>query len=112
MSINNVMDTLIKPLEPSEIIKRLKQSAKKRGIPFDLTTTDLDDIGFPLTCPILHIPLKWNRGEPKDNSFSFDRIDSSLGYTKDNIQIISFRANRAKNNLTSEELKKFGLYFS
>lgn len=105
------MNTLLKPLEPSEIIKRLKSSAKKRGIYFDLTVSDLDEIGFPLTCPILGIPLKWNRGEPKDDSYSFDRKDSSLGYTNENIEIISFRANRAKNNLTHEELKKLGQYF-
>ena len=106
------MSTLIKPLEHKEIIKRLKQSAKKRGIPFDLTTADLDYIGFPLTCPVLNIPLKWNRGEPKEDSYSFDRIDSSLGYTRDNIQILSFKANRAKNNLTIEEMKLFCLYFN
>lgn len=111
MSINIYMSTLMKPLEPSEIIKRLRSSAKKRGIEFDLTVQDLDDMGFPISCPILGIPLKWNRGEPKDDSYSFDRKDSSLGYTRDNIEIISFRANRAKNNLTAEELKKFSQYF-
>ena len=103
--------TLIKPLEHKEIIQRLKQSAKKRGIEFDLNSTDLDYIGFPITCPVLGIPLKWNRGEPKDNSYSFDRKDSSKGYTKDNIEIMSVKANRAKNNLTIEELKKFSQYF-
>lgn len=61
MSINIFMNTLLKPLEPNEIIKRLKSSAKKRGIPFDLTVSDLDEIGLPLSCPILGIPLKWNR---------------------------------------------------
>ena len=105
------MDTLIKPLEPSEIIKRLKQSAKKRGIYFDLTIRDLDEIGFPISCPILGIPLKWNKGEPQDDSYSFDRIDSSKGYCRDNIQIMSVKANRAKNDLTLEELKKFSQYF-
>ena len=104
-------NTAIKPLEPKEIIKRLKQSAKKRGIEFDLTTSDLDYIGFPITCPVLGIPLKWNRGEPKDDSYSFDRIDSSKGYCRDNIQIMSVKANRAKNDLTLEELKKFSQYF-
>ena len=39
-------NTAIKPLEPKEIIKRLKQSAKKRGIEFDLTTSDLIILGF------------------------------------------------------------------
>ena len=106
-----LMNTLIKPLEHKEIIRRLRQSAKKRGIEFDLDERDLDDIGFPISCPILGIPLKWNRGEPKDDSYSFDRKDSSLGYTKDNIEIISFKANRAKNNLSADELKKFSQYF-
>ena len=106
------MDTLIKPLEPSKIISRLKKSAKKRGLDFNLTTSDLDEIGFPITCPILGIPLKWHRGEPQDDSYSFDRIDSSLGYVKGNIQILSVKANRAKNNLTQDELKLFSLYFT
>jgi len=97
--------------EYKEIIRRLKQSAKKRGIEFNLTTTDLDEISFPISCPVLGIPLKWHRGEPKDDSYSFDRKDSSLGYCKDNIEIMSVKANRAKNNLTLEELKKFSQYF-
>ena len=67
---------------------------------------------FPITCPILGIPLVWNRGKPEDNSVSFDRIDSSLGYTFDNLQIMSVKANRAKNNLTDEELQKFSVYYS
>jgi hypothetical protein len=106
------MNTRPKPPEHKEIIRRLKQSAEKRGIPFDLTTSDLDYIGFPLTCPIMGIPLQWHRGRAENDSFSFDRIDSSLGYTRDNIQIISWIANRAKNDLTDEELKKFGNFFS
>ena len=97
--------------EYKQIINRLKSSAKKRGIEFDLTTEDLDYIGIPISCPIMGIPLKWNKGKPRDNSYSFDRIDSSRGYVRDNIQIISMKANRAKNDLTSEELKKFSQYF-
>lgn len=97
--------------EHKEIIRRLKQSAKKRGIDFNLTTTDLDEISFPISCPVLGIPLKWHRGEPQDDSFSFDRKDSSKGYCVDNVEIMSVKANRAKNNLTLEELKKFSQYF-
>jgi hypothetical protein len=94
-----------------KIINRLKQSAKKRGIEFNLTSLDLDYIGFPITCPVLGMPLRWHRGEPQDDSYSFDRIDSSKGYCRDNIEIMSVKANRAKNNLTLEELKKFSQYF-
>lgn len=98
--------------EPKELFNKIKQSAKKRNIPFEMTVLDFYLIDFPITCPILNIPLKWNKGSALDDNFSFDRIDSAKGYTLENIQIISFRANRAKNNLTKEELKKFGLYYS
>ena len=88
------------------IYNRLKQSAKKRNIPFDLTVTQLNDLTFPITCPVLGIPLKFNRGQLQDDSYSVDRIDSTQGYTIDNIEVISWRANRLKNDGTTIELQK------
>jgi len=38
---------------------------------------------------------------------SLDRIDSRKGYTKDNIQVISNKANILKNDATLSELKMF-----
>jgi len=105
------MDYYLKPPDPKIIYNRLKQSAKKRGIEFDLSVHDIWLLDIPITCPILGIPLKWHRGSPQDDSASFDRKDSSKGYSIDNLEIISFKANRAKNNLTEEELKKFSQYF-
>lgn len=87
-----------------QLLNHLKASAKRRGIEFDLTTADIDEIGIPITCPILGIQLKFHRGSPQDDSISFDRIDSSKGYTKDNLVIVSFRANRLKSNATFEEM--------
>lgn len=97
-------------LDSRIIWKRLKSSAKRRGIPFELSIVDINNLSFPVTCPILGIPLKHNRGKPKDDSFSIDRIDSTLGYTPDNIQVISYRANRLKSDASMEELEKF--YFT
>jgi hypothetical protein len=54
------MDYRIKMPETKEIYQRLKQSAKKRKIDFTLTLTDLNNISFPITCPVLGIPLRWN----------------------------------------------------
>ena len=62
--------------EHKEIIRRLKQSAKKRGIDFNLTTTDLDEISFPISCPVLGIPLKWHRGEICINKCVSRRLQS------------------------------------
>jgi hypothetical protein len=102
----------IKPTETKKLYNNLKQSAKKRGIDFDLTLTDLNNLSFPITCPILGIPLKYNIGTPQDDSYSIDRKDNSIGYTIDNIEVISYKANRAKNNLSEEELSKLISYYS
>ena len=105
------MDYKLTAPEPRAIHSRLKASAKKRGISFDLKITDLYEISYPITCPILGMPLRWNIGKPKDNSYSFDRIDSLEGYHIENLQVISFKANRAKNDLTEDEIKKFCAFY-
>lgn len=79
-----------------------KARAKQRGEEFSI---ELGDIIVPEVCPILGIPLKYNRGVKQDNSYSLDRIDSSKGYIKGNIWVISLRANRIKNDSTVEELR-------
>lgn len=99
-------------LESREIYNRLKQSAKKRNITFNLTLVDINNLGFPLTCPILGIPLTYNRGKAQDNSYSIDRIDSTKGYEPDNIIVISNKANRMKNDGTIEELKMLAEFYS
>jgi hypothetical protein len=48
--------------------------------------------------------------ENKNNVPTLDRIDSTKGYIKENIQVISFKANRLKNNATVDELKSILKY--
>jgi hypothetical protein len=71
----------------------------------------LETMEVPEYCPVFGIKLNYDGVEKQgwtrtDNSPSIDRIDSSKGYTADNIQIISWRANRIKNDSTPEELRK------
>ncbi len=99
-------------LEIRTLYSRVKSSAKRRGIPFALTLTDLNNLTFPVTCPILQIPLKFNRGNVQDNSYSLDRIDSTKGYEIDNIIVISYKANRLKSNVTSDESKAITEYIT
>jgi len=96
----------------SGLLNQLKSSASKRGIDFNLSVSDLNEISFPLTCPVLGIPLKFNRGKVEDNSYSVDRMDSSKGYTADNIVIVSYRANKLKSDATLEELKSITEFYS
>ncbi len=91
---------------------QLKSSAKKRNIPFDLLPTDIDEIGIPITCPVLGIPLAFNRHKVEDNSISFDRIDSTKGYTKDNLIIVSYRVNKLKSNSSLEEMNKIVNFYN
>lgn len=83
-----------------KMLDRTRARANSRGIPFDLV---LEDIVIPSHCPVLGTPLEYGSG---DNSPSIDRKNPALGYTKDNIKIISNRANMIKSNATSEELRK------
>lgn len=79
-----------------------KARAKQRGEEFSI---NIEDIIVPERCPILNIPLKYNRGIKRDDSYSLDRIDSNKGYIKGNIWVISLRANRIKNDSTPQELR-------
>ena len=81
--------------------------AKKKGLLFTLTKEWLENL-FETTkiCPIFGTPLILGGGRNNPHSPSLDRIDARLGYTINNVWIISYRANRIKNNATVEELRR------
>jgi len=85
-------------------LERLKISAQERGIPIDLVA---DDIPMPETCVYLSIKLDYSANAIQDNSPSVDRVDNRFGYTKNNIQTISHKANAMKNSANKEELVEF-----
>lgn len=94
------------------LFNQLKSSAKKRRIKFTISLSDLYELSFPITCPILDIPLVWNRGKAEDNSYSIDRIDSTKGYEPGNLVVISNRANKLKSNATIAEIQKLAEYYT
>jgi hypothetical protein len=105
------MHTPVHKKEMSSLLTHIRNSAARRGIEFTLTINDLNNLTFPVTCPILGMPLYFNRGMADDNSYSIDRIDSARGYCSDNIIVISNRANKLKSDSTIEELKKIVEYY-
>lgn len=80
-----------------------KRRSSELNLPFDL---DLSDLIIPSTCPLLGIPIIKGYGEYSDNSPTLDRIIPERGYVKDNIWIISMRANRIKNDASITELEQ------
>lgn len=78
---------------------RKRQNSKYRH-DWNISMSDLD---WPLVCPVLGIPLDWFAESRQENSPSIDRLDSSKGYIKGNVAIMSWRANRIKNDGTAKE---------
>ena len=81
-----------------------KRRASDLNLPFDIT---YKDIVIPEVCPILNIQLS---NTDRETTPSLDRIIPSLGYTKNNIQVISMRANRLKNDGTLAEFQAIVSY--
>lgn len=73
------------------------ENAKKRGIKFDLTLQDVKRILKTKKCYYTHVELVDSFGHP--HHLTFDRIDSSKGYTKENTVACSDKANQLKNYL-------------
>lgn len=78
----------------------VRDRAKAKGLEFSITK---EDLVIPEVCPVFG--TKFDKSN-RDTAPSLDRIDSTKGYTRDNIQVISWKANRLKNNATLEELQQ------
>ena len=92
---------------PNTICTSARKRAKLYNLEFNLIP---DDIIVPKFCPVLGLVLLPNQNNGKSGSNAsptLDRIDSSKGYTKDNVWVISNLANRMKSNSTKDELKLF-----
>ena len=88
-----------------QIYYRVKQSSKKRNLQFNI---EPHDIIIPTHCPLLNVELLFDKVySSSDNYYTIDRIDSSKGYVKDNVQIISLLANTMKNKATKDQLLTF-----
>ena len=85
-------------------IGKMKASTK------DVTLTAeelLELIPKDLKCPVFGTKFSFGKGHNwkyKQNSMSVDRIDNNKGYHKDNIVIVSFKANVMKSSATLKEL--------
>lgn len=77
-----------------KILNRARSRATSRNIEFNLSIVDIE---VPEICPVL--------GTLLNDDFSIDRLNPDKGYVKENINIISLRANIVKGDATLEELE-------
>jgi hypothetical protein len=95
------------------ILIRSRGNAKMRCLENTLTEVDIPDI--PEFCPVFPwIRLVYRVGQTGrgqkafDDAPSLDRIDNAKGYVPGNVRIISYKANKAKSDLTDRELIALG----
>ncbi len=85
------------------LLKLARQRCKKSGAICTITEAD---IKIPEFCPILGVKLEFGDMDSRDNSPSLDRIIPELGYTPGNVAVISYRANRIKNEGLASEHRR------
>ena len=84
---------------------RSKENAKIGNKEFNI---ELEDIIIPEHCPYFGFKLETDvKKYTSPTYFSIDRIDSSKGYVKGNVQVISRLANQMKSCATEDELIRF-----
>lgn len=87
----------------SQIERQGRARARTRGLAYELDVDFILSI-CPTHCPYFGLELVFaNKGKVCPASATVDRIDSSLGYIKGNVEIISHRANSIKSYGTAEE---------
>jgi uncharacterized Zn finger protein (UPF0148 family) len=84
---------------PGKTFSKLKLGADRRGLSFEITIQDIQKVyeQQDKICSFSGIPLLFGLNA------SIDRIDSSKGYTKDNIQIVHKTLNMMKRDLPNDE---------
>ena len=83
-----------------------KRRARECSIPFNIS---FKDIHIPTYCPVLGMELA---SITRETTPSLDRVVPELGYVVGNIQVISMRANRLKQDATLEEMQKLVQYMT
>jgi hypothetical protein len=87
-------------------LNRAKRRARERGLLYDLNTRYLMSI-LTTHCPVFGTEFVFSGGVvATPQSPSLDRLDSSMGYVKGNVVVISVKANTIKSAYTAEDIAK------
>ena len=88
-----------------------KKSAKSRNIPFDMSLKRIKQLLRTKLCAItgkrIYLydePPEGVKHVVQPDCLSFDRFDSSKGYTDDNVVAVSHEINLKKGNLSMEDI--------
>jgi len=89
------------------LVNRSRGKAVRYNLEFNLSKQIIIDKMYKGVCEATGIPLDFSRVSYNPYSPSIDRIDSSRGYTDDNVQVVCMIYNFCKNAFTTEQVTKF-----
>lgn len=84
------------------LYRSCRKRARREGISFNIEESD---IVIPDICPILNTPIV-HGSKDKNEWPSVDKVNPLKGYTKGNVCVISYRANRMKSNMNIEDVRR------
>jgi hypothetical protein len=95
---------VIKNRLPLTLFWRIKHNAKERNLEFELTTEELYQLFVDQNelCKLSGLPISLLFDTDRKFTASLDRIDSSKGYTKDNVQWLHKDINFMKQAYSQE----------
>jgi hypothetical protein len=90
----------------------IKQRAHEKGVPYDLDADFLQEL-LPKKCPVLGVELRRKTTRADNAAFSptVDRIFPDRGYVRDNVIIVSRRANNIKSDAAPEEIMRVAQFY-
>ena len=89
----------------------IKTRAKKKNIPYDLDADFLMSI-ITTHCPVFGVKFERGIGFAKQFSPTIDRIIPEKGYIRDNVIIVSKRANQIKSDASLLEIQEVLDFYS
>jgi hypothetical protein len=95
----------------NEWLKEALRKARGRGLEFELAPEDFWSL--PSHCPVFPtIELNYSSAARTAATASLERIDNEKGYVRDNVIIVSWKANDLKKNATTRELQALGSFYA
>lgn len=93
-------------MSKKEFKKEALSQARENAQNWNMECSILEkDIVLPNKCPLLNILLDYSVSENYINSAQLIRLNKKLGYTKNNILIVSEKARKVIDNLSLHEIK-------
>ena len=86
-------------------MRSCRARAKEKSLAFDIDTDYIVSIWTGI-CPVFKTELDINSKRGQKGHAQLDKIDPKLGYIRGNVVWLSERANRIKDDATTEDLEK------